>query len=107
MNENNLADYRKKIDEIDAKIGKLVKERLEIVRSVGKLKANFDISVRDEDRINEVYKNFAENSGLLFDDAKKIYSLLVEYCINIENEVKTKIKTEKAKTNKIYKKQSG
>lgn len=97
MNENNLADYRKKIDEIDAKIGKLVKERLEIVKEVGKLKANFDISVRDKDRINEVYKNFAGNSGLPFDDAKKIYSLLVEHCINIEKEIKTKNKNRKYK----------
>ncbi len=97
MDENNLSEYRKRIDKIDAKIGKLVKERLEIVHDVGKLKANFDISVRNEDRINEVYKNFAENSGLLFDDAKKIYSLLIEHCINIEKEIKTKNKNRKGK----------
>ncbi|CEG12607.1 Prephenate dehydratase (fragment) [groundwater metagenome] len=97
MDENNLSEYRKRIDKIDAKIGKLVKERIEIVKDVGKLKANFDISVRDEDRINEVYKNFVENSGLLFDDAKKIYSPLIEHCIHIEKEIKTKNKNRKGK----------
>ncbi len=95
MDENNLSEYRKRIDKIDAEIGKLIKERIEIVKDVGKLKVNFDMSVRDENRINEVYKNFAENSGLLFDDAKKIYSLLIEHCINIEKEIKTENKNRK------------
>ncbi|MDI6730820.1 MAG: chorismate mutase [Candidatus Altarchaeum sp.] len=97
MDENNLSEYRKRIDKIDVKIGKLVKERIKIVKDVGKLKANFDISVRDEDRINKVCKNFAENSELLFDDAKKIYSLLIEHCINIEKKIKTKNKNRKGK----------
>ncbi|CEG11568.1 Prephenate dehydratase (fragment) [groundwater metagenome] len=97
MDENNLSEYRKRIDKIDAEIGKLIKERIEIVKDVGKLKVNFDMSVRDENRINEVYKNFAENSGLLFDDAKKIYSLLIEHCINIEKEIKTENKNRKGK----------
>lgn len=90
MNEDILAEYRKNINKIDAEIGKLVKERLEIVKNVGKLKANSDIDVIDKNRINEVYKNFAKNSGLSFDDAKKIYSPLVEHCINIETKIKEK-----------------
>ncbi len=92
MNENNLTEYRKRIDKIDAKIGKLVKERLEIVEDVGKLKAKFNVSVKDEKRINEVYKNLAENTGLCIDDAEKIYSPLIKHCINTEKEIKNKCK---------------
>ncbi|NCN65553.1 MAG: chorismate mutase, partial [Candidatus Altiarchaeum hamiconexum] len=84
MNKENLADYRKRIDEIDAEIGKFIRERLEIVGKVGKLKVNSDISVTDEERIKKVYKNFAEKSGLCLNDAKKIYSPLIEYCIEME-----------------------
>ncbi len=84
---NDLAKYRKRIDKIDSKIGKLIRERLEIVRDVGKLKANLGISIKDEKRINKVYKNFAENSGLCLNDAEKIYSPLIEHCINMEEKI--------------------
>ncbi|NCS91345.1 MAG: chorismate mutase [Candidatus Altiarchaeum hamiconexum] len=68
-------------------MGKLIRERLEIVGDVGKLKVNSGISVKDEERIKKVCKNFAENSGLCLNDAKKIYSPLIEYCIKMEEKI--------------------
>lgn len=82
----DLEEYRKKIDEIDAKIGKLLKERIEIIKEVGILKANTNISVRDNKRIKKIYKNLSENTGLCIADAEKIYSPLIRYCILIEEE---------------------
>jgi len=86
-NEKTLEYYRKKIDTIDAEIGKLIRERLEIVRNVGKLKTDLGIPIRNEERIEDVYKKFAESSRLCINDTKKIYSRLIEYCIKIEEKI--------------------
>lgn len=93
MNEKDLLEYRKKVDEIDAKIGKLIKERVEIVKDVGKLKVYLNLPVKDEERIEKVYKNLAENSGLCIEDAKKIYCALIKYCLDIEEEIKNNAKS--------------
>jgi len=92
---SQLKDYRKSIDEIDKKICELVKERIEIVKKVGRFKAENNIPVRDERRINAVYENFAKNSGLSYADAKKIYSPLIDFCIKIEEDIIENMKKDK------------
>jgi len=104
---NNASDilkkYRKRIDKIDTKIGKLIKERVEIIKEVGKFKAKKNISVKDEKRVDEIYKNLAETTGLFIDDVKKIYSPLIEYCINTEEKIRESYKEERQKQRRKYK----
>ncbi len=48
---------RKKVDEIDEKILYFLKERVEVCKSIGAIKREHGIPIRDYQREDEVYKN--------------------------------------------------
>jgi chorismate mutase len=50
----NIVTLRKKIDEVDEKIILLLKERMNLCRSIGALKATSGLSVKDYRREDEV-----------------------------------------------------
>ncbi len=53
----DIQKLRKKIDEKDEQILRLLGERLEICRSIGLLKKESDIPIIDITRENEIYQN--------------------------------------------------
>jgi chorismate mutase len=53
----NIATLRKKIDEIDEKIILLLRDRMELCKSIGAVKRENGIAVRDLQREDQVYLN--------------------------------------------------
>ncbi len=71
---------RKKVDEIDGKILYFLKERVEVCRSIGAVKREHGISVRDYRREGEVYSytmRKAAEFGLDQQKVKAIYKEIV------------------------------
>lgn len=78
---------RKRIDEIDEQILRLLGERAEISRSIGLLKKEKGIPVTDTYRENQVYRNIREKAsdfGLDADQVEAIYRQIVNMCISVQ-----------------------
>lgn len=82
-----LKPYRARIDALDDKIVDLLAERVEIVREVARLKAERDIPAVLEDRVNEVIDRTGKRAsaqGLDGELVRRLYTLLVAYCCDLE-----------------------
>jgi len=83
---------RKKVDEIDEQILHFLKERVEVSKSIGKLKREHGIPVRDYQRENEQYKNVmrrASSLGLNPHEVKAIYREIIAMSIHAQEANKT------------------
>jgi len=84
---------RKKVDEIDEQILRFLKERVEVSKSIGKLKREHGIPVRDYKRENEQYKNVmtkASKLGLNPNEVKAIYREIIAMSIHAQEAKVTK-----------------
>ena len=71
----NIVTLRKKIDTVDEKIVLLLKERMDLCKNIGAIKAQNSLSVKDHRREDEVYLHVmakALESGL---DPQKIEAI--------------------------------
>lgn len=59
----DLADYRKKIDEIDAELVAKLEERMGLVREIAELKKEAGLAVEDKGREEALLKKIEELSG--------------------------------------------
>ncbi len=78
---------RKKIDEIDEHLLRLLGERLEICRSIGLLKKEQGMPIIDTYRENEVFSNIkakAADFGLDSDQVEAIYRQIVIMCSSVQ-----------------------
>ena len=57
----DLQSFREKIDIIDEKILDLLKQRMDLVRDVGKLKAKLDLAVEDLSREKAIVKRLTKH----------------------------------------------
>ncbi len=83
----DIQKLRKKIDEKDEQILRLLGERLEICRSIGLLKKENDIPIIDITRENEIYQNVrgkAADFGLEPDQVEPIYRQIVNMCSSVQ-----------------------
>ena len=83
----DIQKLRKKIDEVDENILRLLGERSEICRSIGLLKKENDIPITDAVRENEVYANIrgkAPDFGLDADQVEAIYRQIVNMCSSVQ-----------------------
>lgn len=76
----NLADWRRRIDEIDKKLVKLLNERSQCALEIGKLKQAANIPLYQPERENEVLANAeANNSGPLTDAAiRRLFERIID-----------------------------
>jgi chorismate mutase len=76
----DIAEWRKKIDEIDRKLVELLCQRAQAVHAIGKLKHNAGMPVYEPDREKKVFENAgAANSGPLPDrDMMRIFERIVD-----------------------------
>ena len=78
---------RKKIDEVDENILRLLGERSEICRSIGLLKKENGISIVDPIRESEVFSNIrgkAADFALYADHVEAIYRQIVNMCSSVQ-----------------------
>jgi len=84
---------RKKVDEIDEKILYFLKERVEICKSIGAIKREYGVPIRDRQREDEVYTNImrkASKLGLNPQEVKAVYQEVMAMCAHAqESDTKT------------------
>lgn len=84
---------RKKVDEIDEKILCFLKERVEVSRSIGVIKREHGLSIRDYQREDKVYASIlrkASELGLNPQKVKVIYQEIMAMCAHAqESDTKT------------------
>lgn len=75
-----LADCRRIIDEIDARLVALLNERTSVVETIGQIKQEFSIPIYEPKREDEVYRNIvASNQGPLpHDSIRRIFERVVD-----------------------------
>lgn len=86
---NDLEDWRKQIDQLDEKILVLLARRIKIVKKIGQLKKEQNISVIDKNRWQNVLNHAilkSEELGLSKDFIKKVFNLIHKYSIKIQKE---------------------
>ena len=76
----DIADWRKKIDEIDEQIVKLISERAEAATAIGELKAKSALPVYEPQREQQVFEHVRRaNSGPLTDaDMLHVYERIID-----------------------------
>jgi chorismate mutase len=84
----DIADWRKKIDEIDRQLIGLINERARCAVEIGKLKRNTDMPIYEPDRERIIYENvFRENHGPLPDiEVRHIYERIIDVMRKLQKE---------------------
>jgi len=75
---------RKRIDEIDERILRFLKERVELCEAIGATKREHGIPVRDQSRENELYKRVSEKATKLGLDPQRVeavYREIIAMCM--------------------------
>lgn len=84
----SLADWRRRIDEIDRKLVELLNERSQCALEIGKLKQEKHIPLYQPDRENEVLANAeANNKGPLTDAAiRRLFERIIDEARSAERQ---------------------
>ena len=83
----SLEDLRKKIDETDARIVKLISERIKIVREIGREKNKQGKQIEDTEREGRVLENIrkvAQEENLDQEDINSIYRQIVNMSKSVQ-----------------------
>jgi chorismate mutase len=83
----DIQKLRKRIDELDEQILRLLGDRSEICRSIGLLKKEQGIPIIDEYRENQVYTSIrakAADFGLDADQVEAIFRQIVNMCSSVQ-----------------------
>jgi chorismate mutase len=84
----NIEDWRKKIDELDRMLVKLLSERAQAAVAIGKLKRDTSMPIYEPDRERIVFENVqAANPGPLPGrDLVRIYERIIDVMRNVQKE---------------------
>ena len=82
----DIADWRKRIDELDSKLVELISERAHCATEIGKLKRGLAMPIYEPDREKLIYENIArQNPGPLSDkQLRQIYERLIDVMREIQ-----------------------
>jgi chorismate mutase len=84
----DIADWRKKIDELDRKLVELISERAQCAHEIGKLKRNSSMPIYEPDREKIIFQNIERyNSGPLSErQLRQIYERLIDVMRQIQRD---------------------
>ena len=84
----DIADWRKKIDELDGKLVELLSERAQAAHEIGKLKKAVDMPIYEPERERNVFENVRKaNKGPLADrELLRIYERIMDVMRQIQKE---------------------
>jgi chorismate mutase-like protein len=84
----DIADWRKKIDELDRKLVELLSERAHAAHEIGKLKKTASMPIYEPDRERNVFDNVKKaNKGPLADrELLRIYERVMDVMRHIQKE---------------------
>lgn len=82
----DIADWRKKIDDLDRKLAALLNERAAAAVEIGRLKRNTDLPVYEPEREKQVITNVqrASNGPLAARDIAQIFERIMDVMRNIQ-----------------------
>jgi monofunctional chorismate mutase len=78
--EEQIVELRKRVDEIDQQIVKLLNQRAEIVLKIRRLKSENQLPLYDPEREEEIFEKVTSvNAGPLYDDSlREIYERILQ-----------------------------
>lgn len=82
-----ILSLRKKIDKIDEQTLHLLKERVEVCKTIGVTKRKHGIPIKDSSRESELYKHIAEKAtelGLNPRQVEAVYREIIGMCIHVQ-----------------------
>jgi chorismate mutase len=84
----DIADWRKKIDELDRQLVRLINERAQCAHEIGKLKRNSAMPIYEPDREKIIFQNIARDNGGPLSDVqlRQVYERLVDVMRQIQRE---------------------
>jgi len=84
----DIADWRRKIDEVDLQLVRLINERAQCAHEIGKLKRDSAMPIYEPDRERIIFQNIARaNAGPLSDvQLRQVYERLVDVMRQIQRE---------------------
>jgi chorismate mutase-like protein len=84
----DIEDWRRKIDELDLKLVKLINERAQCAEAIGRLKRNSDAPIYEPDREKIIFANIARaNTGPLTQvQLRQVYERLVDVMRQIQRD---------------------
>jgi chorismate mutase-like protein len=84
----DIAEWRKKIDELDRKLVELLSERAHCAHEIGKLKRNSAMPIYEPDREKIIYENIARhNPGPLSErQLRQVYERLIDVMRQIQRD---------------------
>ena len=87
-----ISDWRKRIDEVDAKLLDLLCDRSGCVMEIGRIKSRRQLAVRDPQREERILERMVcNNKGPLADEAvARIFETIIRECIRLEEQVEKK-----------------
>jgi chorismate mutase len=87
-NLDDIADWRKKIDELDRRLVELINERAKCARQIGRLKRNTQMPIYEPDRERKIFENVHRlNQGPLPDrELTRIFERLIDVMRKLQEE---------------------
>jgi chorismate mutase-like protein len=84
----DIADWRKKIDEIDRELIRLLNERARAAQEIGRLKRNSDLPIYEPDREKAIFENVKrENHGPLPEvEVRRVYERIIDVMRQLQKE---------------------
>jgi chorismate mutase len=84
----DIADWRKKIDDVDRRLVQLLNERAQCAHEIGKLKRNSAMPIYEPDREKIIHQNVARhNAGPLSEvQLRQVYERLIDVMRQIQRE---------------------
>ena len=82
----DIADWRKKIDEIDLRLVELLNERAKAAQEIGRLKRNTSMPIYEPDREKTIFENVRKaNRGPLPDnELRHVYERIIDVMRNLQ-----------------------
>lgn len=82
----DIADWRKKIDELDLRLVELLNERARAAQEIGKLKRNTKMPIYEPDREKRIFDNVRQaNRGPLPDsELRHVFERIIDVMRNIQ-----------------------
>jgi chorismate mutase len=97
----DIADWRRKIDDLDRRLVELLNERAQAAQEIGKLKRNTNLPIYEPDREKIIFENVRKaNLGPLPDsELRHVYERIIDVMRNIQKvEIGPQPKIEDGKT---------
>ncbi|HME32728.1 MAG TPA: chorismate mutase [Terriglobales bacterium] len=84
----DIAEWRKKIDDLDRRLVQLLNERAECAHEIGKLKRNSAMPIYEPDREKVIFENInQQNAGPLSEvQLRQVYERLIDVMRQIQRE---------------------